>query len=122
MLLQLLVAQKLLRWLNKGWGCSIGKVEEVYEGLHKALFKQLDTNEPLVDFIFKLETSLFIILGATNMVLGPLLNILLALAILLNNLTLGGGYQFILLFGLGLFDDLPNACMWVHNWLVLHSF
>ena len=56
------------------------------------------------------------------MVLGPLLNILLALTILLDDLTLGGGYQIILLLGLGLFDDLPNACMWVHNWLMLHSY
>ena len=118
---EFLIFQVLLTWLNGG-GSGVGsQVEEVNISLHEALGKEANANAHLVNLFLQLETSVFL-LNSETCPTGDsgFLSLLACSSILLEHLGLGRIDQFVLLLGLGLLDDLTDAGVRVHNWLVFH--
>mmetsp|Transcript_28421 Transcript_28421/g.37902 ORF Transcript_28421/g.37902 Transcript_28421/m.37902 type:complete len:214 (-) Transcript_28421:3-644(-) len=120
MLVQILLFDQLIAWLDTTGRRLIGEVEEIDVGLHEALREQVDADVHLVFALFKLEAAVFLHCCVEHSSVGSLLGLLASRAVLFQDLGLRGGDQLILLLRFRLFDDLADAGMRVENRCVLH--
>ena len=121
LLVQLLLLDKLVTWLDLRWRSLISQVEEVNISLHETVSKQLNADIHLIFPLLKLEAPIL-----PNLVLvhdardGGFLGFLALSAVLFDDLRLCGRDQLIFLLCLRFLHDLPDACVWVEDWLVFH--
>ena len=120
MLVQILLLNQLVARLNAAWRRLVRQVEEIDVCLHETLRKQADADIHLVFALFKLESAVLLHSCVNLARIRRLLRLLARAAVLLEHLRLGRSDQLILLFGLGLLDDLTDARVRVENRLVFH--
>ena len=121
LLVQFLLLNKLVAWLNLGRRRLISQVEEIDVGLHETFAEELDSHVHLVLALLQFETTVLPDgVLANDARDGRFLGLLALSSVLLEHLGLGGCNELILLLSLRLLHDLADARVRVKDWLVFH--